>query len=167
MNIVIAEDDSTTRSALEAMAARLGYVVTSVGDGATAWETLCAAQSPTLALLDWNMPELDGLEVCRNLRLQPTHAPCYLILLTASRQKDGAVEALQAGANDFIHKPCDIRELQSRLAVGAKVLAGEVALSECRAELRAAQARIAGLQTMLDDCASCPGRAARLQAECS
>jgi DNA-binding response OmpR family regulator len=161
MNLLIAEDDFTTRSALEAMTARLGYTVTSVDDDDAARQALHQAAAPTLALLDWNMPGLDGLEVIRNVRLQEERKDYCLILLTASDEKDGVVEALQAGANDFIHKPCDLRELQARLAVGARALEAEAALSQCRAELEGALARITEPQAMLHDCATCPGLPAR------
>ena len=161
MNLLIAEDDPVTQCALEAMTAQLGYTVTSVGDGNTAWQTLRQLDAPTLALLDWNMPGLDGLEVIRNIRLEAPPRACYLILLTASQEKDGVVEALQAGANDFIRKPCDVRELQARLAVGARVLEGEAALSGFRTELAGAQARLAKIQTPSCDCATCPGRLLR------
>jgi two-component system, cell cycle response regulator len=149
MNLLIAEDDITTRCALEEMTTQLGYTVTSVGDGDKAWQALSQAAAPTLALLDWNMPGLDGLEVIRNIRLEEPHVACYLIVLTSSREKDVVVEALQAGANDFIRKPCDFRELQARLAVGSRALEAEAALSQCRTELKA---------MLLHDCAICPGR---------
>jgi DNA-binding response OmpR family regulator len=157
MNLLIADDDVTTRSTLEAMTARLGFAVTSVSDGDEAWRALRGAEAPMLALLDWNMPGLDGLEVIRNLRLETPRNASYLILLTASQEKDGVIEALQAGANDFIRKPCDMRELQARLTMGAQALQGQAALSECRAQLQEALTRIAGLQTLLHDCTACPG----------
>lgn len=160
MNLLIAEDDPTTQTALKAMAARLGYIVQGVGDGRTALQALSKAEAPTLALLDWNMPGMDGLEVCRNIRLvgAETHGPCYLIVLTANREKHGVVEALQAGANDFVRKPYDFEELQARMAIGAKVLELEAALVERGAKLQASQERIAALQTSVHDCAACPGR---------
>jgi two-component system, cell cycle response regulator len=157
MNLLIAEDDFTTRSALEAMTARLGYTVTCVDDGDKAWQALHQAAVPTLALLDRNMPGLDGLEIIRNVRFQEAAKPCYLVLLTASGEKDVAIEALNAGANDFIRKPCALRELQARLAVGARTLEAEAALSQCNAKLEGALARIAELQARLDNCARCPG----------
>lgn len=164
MNLLIAEDDPTTQTALKAMTARLGYTVQVAGDGRTAWRALTEAKAPTLVLLDWNMPGMDGLEVCRNIRLlgAHTHGPCYLIVLTANGEKRGVVEALQAGANDFVRKPYDPAELQARMAIGAKVLELEAALVERCAKLHEAQKRIVELQSLVLDRAGGPGRVYRV-----
>jgi len=159
MRILIAEDDLTTRTMLQAVLARWGYEVEAVADGHAAWAALnrpdapqpygrlledvlgakaCSvldrADGPRLALLDWMMPGLDGAEVCRKVRALNAADPPYLILLTARTQKEDIVLGLQAGANDYIAKPYDIAELQARLAVGTRMVELQAALAKRVAE---------------------------------
>ena len=99
MRVLIAEDDSVSRRVLEATLGKWGYEVVVAADGAEAWAVLQSDDAPHLAILDWMMPEIDGVELCRRVSNLPTETPPYLILLTA---KDGAgdvVTGLDAGAD--------------------------------------------------------------------
>lgn len=162
MRILIAEDDFTTRTMLQAVLGRWGYEVEAVADGLAAWAALGRPDAPRLALLDWTMPGLDGVEVCRRVRALALTEPPYLILLTARTQKGDIVAGLEAGANDYIAKPYDTGELQARLAVGARMLELQAALAQRVAErdilileLKAAMAEVKTLTGIIPICAGC------------
>src|SRR5918997_5581223 len=98
VKILIAEDDMVSRVLLEATLIKWGYEVTVACDGVAAWELLQSDDPPSLAILDWMMPGLDGLQICRKIRDIPTTTPPYLILLTAKGRREDIVTGLQAGA---------------------------------------------------------------------
>ncbi len=120
--VLIAEDDRITRRTLELILAEWGYETVAVQDGLTAWEVLQQPDGPRLALLDWLMPGLDGLEICRRVRALPTRQPPYLILLTVRDSRQDMVAGLQGGADDYIAKPFDQEELHARLQTGLRIL---------------------------------------------
>ena len=122
MRILIAEDDVTSRLLLRRVLENWGYEVTATGDGAEALRALEAEVAPRLAILDWMMPEMDGVDVCRRLRVRQTLQPPYIILLTALGDKESVVTGLEAGADDFVRKPYDPDELRARLAVGRRLV---------------------------------------------
>lgn len=125
MKILIAEDDNVSRRLLEVTLSKWGYEVTACVDGVAAWEALQAPEAPQLAILDWMMPKMDGVEVCRNVRDPQQRAPepyIYLILLTAKSQKGDIIEGLEAGADDYLIKPFDIQELRMRLRAGQRII---------------------------------------------
>jgi len=130
MKILIAEDDFTSRRMLEAVLSKWGYEVISAVDGNEAWEKLQGADAPKLAVLDWMMPEMDGIEVCRKLRQSATTNPTYIILLTARNNKEDIIEGLDAGADDYIAKPFDNDELRARVNVGRRIVELQDALLE-------------------------------------
>ncbi len=117
MKILVAEDDLTSRRRLEAMLTKWGYEVVSCSNGKQAWERLQNAYTPKLAILDWVMPEMGGIEVCRRLRTLDTQNPVYVLLLTARKEKENIVCGLEAGADDYIIKPFEPDELQARIPV--------------------------------------------------
>lgn len=129
MKILIAEDDLTSSTILQGILERWGYEVTCTGDGEAAWEVLQRPEAPQLAVLDWEMPGMDGPTLCRRLRAAPRPEPLYLILLTARSERQSMVEGLEAGADDYIAKPFDNDELRARILVGRRML-------ELQAELR-------------------------------
>ena len=162
MKLLIAEDDFTTRTMLQSVMSRWGYEVQAVADGHAALAALELQDSPRLALLDWTMPGLDGVEVCRQLRARPSANPPYLILLTARTQKDDIVLGLQAGANDYIAKPYDTGELQARLAVGVRMVELQAALAlkiterdQLIGQLQVALAEVKKLSGIIPICAGC------------
>jgi phosphoserine phosphatase RsbU/P len=122
MKILIAEDDDVCRRLLQLTLMMAGHEVIMTQNGAAAWEILKKDNSPALAILDWMMPEMDGLEVCQLVRRQSSFTPVYIILLTAKTTKDDVVQGIRAGANDYIFKPFDREELYARVEVGETVV---------------------------------------------
>lgn len=122
MRILIADDDSTSRRVLESTLQKWDYDVVTATDGNEAWDILMRPDAPRLALLDWMMPGIDGVEICRRYRQLKGNDSAYLILLTTLTRKNNIVEGLTAGADDYITKPFDRGELHARLRVGQRVL---------------------------------------------
>jgi predicted signal transduction protein with EAL and GGDEF domain len=120
--ILIADDDAVTRRLLEKTLEHTGYEVVVVEDGSKALECLSHTDGPRLALLDWLMPGLNGVEVCREMRRHSERPYTYIILLTARTSKEDVVTGLEAGADDYITKPCDAEELKARLRAGERIL---------------------------------------------
>jgi len=122
MQVLIAEDDATSRITLQTVLTRWGYHVRVSLDGDEAFAALQKEDAPPLALLDWEMPGMDGPEVCRRIRMQERARPPYLILLTARDEVDDIVQGLEAGADDYISKPFVNAELKARLDVGRRMI---------------------------------------------
>lgn len=120
MRVLIAEDDATSRKLLTRVLAQWGYEVIVTSDGAEAWAALQSEDPPPLAILDWMMPEMDGVELCRRVRESDTLSSLYIILLTARDTKRDMVIGLDAGANDYLGKPFDREELRARVDVGRR-----------------------------------------------
>jgi sigma-B regulation protein RsbU (phosphoserine phosphatase) len=155
MKILIAEDDPILRRLLEVTLARAGYEVTLAENGARAWEILQTEGAPRLAVLDWMMPELDGLEVCRRARARAGAAYTYILMLTARGRKEDIVAGLDAGADDYLTKPFDPHELRSRVHVGERILSLENSLHQKVEELQSALAQVEQLQGLLPICMYC------------
>jgi class 3 adenylate cyclase/DNA-binding response OmpR family regulator len=134
VKILVAEDDAKMSRTLQVLLAQFGYEVAPARDGLEAWAMLQADAAPQLVLLDWMMPGMDGLELCRKLRQRQQEPYCYVVLLTARAQRTDIVQGLEAGADDFIVKPFRPDELKARLQTGCRVL-------ELQASLLAAQKR--------------------------
>jgi phosphoserine phosphatase RsbU/P len=155
MKILIAEDDPVSRTVLTRMLNNWGHEVITTLDGRSACEILERDGAPKLAILDWMMPEMDGLEVCRRVRALDRSEPTYLILLTAKDQIGDIVEGLDSGANDYVIKPYDWRELKSRLRVGERMVDLQHDVAERVRELQYAMAKIHELQELLPICSYC------------
>lgn len=155
MKVRIAEEDAVSRRLLEATLDRWGYEVVTAADGAEAWRVLGGADAPLLALLDWMMPGLDGIEVCRRVRERTTPTPMYLIRLTAKGQRDDVVGGLAAGADHHVTKPFDRAELCARVAVGARIVELQQALADRVRALEEALAQVKHLRGLLPICAYC------------
>ena len=155
MKILIAEDDLTSRAMLAGVLRRSGHEVTTACDGEEAWAALQSPAAPPLAILDWMMPGLDGVEIVRRLRAQPTDQPPSLIVLTAKDETVDLIAALAAGANDYLTKPFDPGELCARVEVGQRMLTLQAALNVKIAELHQALAHIKTLRGIVPICASC------------
>lgn len=138
MRILIAEDDPVSRRVLSATLTAWGHEVVVTSNGLEAWVALQGEKRPPLAILDWMMPEMDGLEVCRNIRRQESASSTYVILLTAKSLRADLIEALEAGADDFLTKPFDRNELRVRLDVGARIVNLQRSLAERVRELEEA-----------------------------
>jgi DNA-binding response OmpR family regulator len=155
MKILVAEDQAVSRHVLAANLRKWGFDVMAVEDGTRAWEALQAEEAPQLLILDWLMPGMDGIEICRRIRKSPQTRPIYLILLTARRGQEDKILGLQSGADDYITKPFNREELRARVQVGIRVLELQGALAQRVRELEEALSRVKTLQGLLPICSYC------------
>ena len=145
MRTLIADDDRIITAILSTTLSRMGMDVTVAHDGDVAWQTLNSLQPPALAILDWMMPNLDGLELCRRIRSTPRLAGTYVIIVTGRDSREDLVAGLQAGANDYMVKPLNIAELQARVGVGMRVASLQTNLAQTVKELRSTRDHLAKL----------------------
>jgi two-component system cell cycle response regulator len=137
MKILIAEDDPVSRMLMQRTLEKSGYEIVLAEDGRIAAEILSQADGPRLALVDWMMPELDGLGVCREVRTsQRNGSYVYIVLLTARQNRADIIAGLEAGADDYITKPYHPAELRARLRTGQRILSLEERLIQAREEMR-------------------------------
>lgn len=136
MRILIADDESISRRMLHALLEKWGYEVVAAEDGDSAWAKLKAPDAPRMALLDWMMPGQNGVDVCRALRKERPEPYTYILLLTAKDSKDGVVEGLESGADDYLTKPFNPQELKARIRVGLRLLELEDNLVQAREAMR-------------------------------
>lgn len=155
MKILVADDSPTSRRLLESSLLKWGHEVVTAAEGTAAWEALQAEHAPTLAIINWMMPGLDGLEVCRRARARAQPPPLHIILLTARTSSGDLVEALGAGADDYIRKPFEPVELRARVSAGLRIIDLQRELARRVAELEEALARVDELQGILPICSYC------------
>jgi len=155
MRALIADDNRIETAILSKTVQRLDIDVTVVHDGAEAWEKLTEDDGPSLAILDWMMPKVDGLELCRRIRQNPARAHMYVILLTGRTHQADIVAGLESGADDYIVKPFAPDELRARIQVGTRVLKLQEKLAERVTELEAALSRVKRLHGLLPICSYC------------
>jgi len=158
MRILVAEDDPVARKILAVTLERLGWDVVTAKDGNGAWEvfeSLKGKDAPELAVLDWMMPGLEGIEICRRLRATPGFELVYVILLTSRGDKEDLADGLAAGANDYIAKPFDPVELEARVRVGERMVNLQRSLAARVTELEAALGEVRALQGLLPICSYC------------
>lgn len=155
MRVLIAEDDRASRLVLETVLSKWDYEIVSTANGEEAWAALCQGGAPSIAILDWMMPGIDGVEVCRRFRTTYPHTPAYFILLTVLDRKENIVAGLEAGANDYITKPFHKEELRARLRVGERVLELQQTLARRVDELQHALQHVRTLQGILPICVHC------------
>lgn len=139
MRILIADDDDISRRTLSVLLSKDGYDVVEAANGLEAWQELQKPDAPRLAILDWMMPEMDGLEVVRRVRTLETNSPYYLIVLTVMDEKSDTIIALDAGADDYITKPFNAGILQARVAVGRRIVEIQEKVAAQMLELQQAQ----------------------------
>jgi two-component system, cell cycle response regulator len=132
MRILIADDDVTSRLVLAGVLRKHGDDVVVAIDGTAAWAALQQPDAPRLAILDWVMPGLAGVDVCRRARTIESDQPPYIILLTSRDQKADIVTGLDAGADDYLAKPFDPGELLARVGVGRRLIELQARLNEAR-----------------------------------
>lgn len=135
MQILIADDQRTSRKILDLALKKFGHDVLAVDNGEEAWAIMREPDAPRLAILDWMMPGMDGVDVCRRIRARETDDPPYLILLTARDDVQSVVEGLDAGANDYLTKPYKSEELNARIRVGQRMLDLQADLIQAREAL--------------------------------
>jgi len=136
VKILIADDDQISLKMVGMMLRKMGYEVIAVGNGRDALDKLLNPDGPRLALLDWMMPEIDGPQVCRRLRAASEQQYVFVILLTSNDAREGLVEGLDAGADEYLTKPCNYEELKARLLTGERILQLEDKLVAAREEMR-------------------------------
>lgn len=122
MKILIAEDDPAFRQLLAEILRQWGYEVVVTRNGTEAWLALAAGDGPQLAILDWKMPEMEGIEICRRIRKDEGDRYTYVILLTSQHREDELVAGMEAGADDYITKPFKFHELRVRLRAGRRII---------------------------------------------
>jgi DNA-binding response OmpR family regulator len=137
MRAVVADDDRGTATIVINLLKRSNLEVAVAHDGNTAWDLLTTAPSPILAVIDWMMPGIDGLELCRRIKREPSLAHTHVILLTAKNGQQDVVAALQAGADDYIVKPFKFDELRTRVHAGIRVASLQERVATSVAELQA------------------------------
>ena len=132
-----------------------GYRVESVVNGNQAWDILQRREAPQIAILDWEMPELDGVEVCRMVKEMERENSPYIILLTARDSKKDIVEGFDAGADDYMTKPFDDNELRARVRVAERLVRTQTSLTETVAELKEVLNQLEMIQGGMTVCPSC------------
>jgi two-component system cell cycle response regulator len=135
MKVLIADGDSRVQQEGESLLPRWGYQVVGAHTGADALALLSGEDPPRIALLDWALPEVGGVEVCRRVRLMPESPSMHILLLVSSGQEN-LPEGIAAGADDFLRKPIDANELKARLRTGSRLLELEESVRVSQAALR-------------------------------
>jgi diguanylate cyclase (GGDEF)-like protein len=136
MRILVADDDPVSLLMMERMLEKSGYEVITAVNGRQAASELSKVDCPRLALIDWMMPELDGPGLCREVRSRPHESYVYIMLLTSKQLTEDVVKGLEAGADDYLTKPCDLAELNARLRTGRRILELEDKLVAARERMR-------------------------------
>lgn len=134
--VLIADDDPVSRLILQTALTKWGYQVLAACDGDEAWKILEQPGSPQLAILDWMMPGLDGVQLCLALRKREKEPYVYAILLTAKSDKREIAQGLEAGADDYLTKPFDQSELKARLRTGRRIVTLQSELITARESFR-------------------------------
>jgi CheY-like chemotaxis protein len=155
MIVLVADDLDVNRKLLRMLLTAEGYEVVEASNGVDAYNMLQGTTVPMVGLLDWEMPEMEGVEVCRTTRLLQFTPPIYLILLTVRDSKQDIVTGLQAGANDYITKPFDKTELLARVNIGKQMVQLQQALTERVEQLREALLSVKQLGGLLPICSYC------------
>jgi len=122
MRILVADDNLVFQGVLQSMLTQWGYDVVVASDGVEAWRLLQEEDGPRLAILDWLMPGMDGLDVCRQVRTANSLNYTYVLILTAKTGSEDLITAMEAGADDYVTKPFKSAELRARLRVGCRIL---------------------------------------------
>jgi phosphoserine phosphatase RsbU/P len=155
MRILIAEDEAVSRRLLQQTLQRWGYEVVVASDGTEAWRSLSSVDAPQLAIVDWMMPGIDGVELCQRVRALDAKLPTYIVLLTSRSTREDVVAGLQAGADDYVVKPFDEAELRARVQVGVRVVQLQLSLADRVRDLEDALSRVKQLQGLLPICSYC------------
>jgi DNA-binding response OmpR family regulator len=155
MRVLIADDDVVLRHALRAYLERWSYDVVECADGTAAWQAMQEPSPPPVAIIDWNMPGVDGPALCHEVREMPSLSGMYVILLTSNASKQDIITGLESGADDYITKPFDWDELKARLRIGSRIVSLQQALGARVNELQQALSSVRALSGLLPICAYC------------
>ena len=155
MRVLIADDDVVLRHSLRVHLERWSYEVVECADGRQAWTVLHEPTPPPLAIVDWNMPGMDGVKLCQELRQNPDLSGMYVILLTGNQDRRDVIAGLESGADDYITKPFHYDELRARLRIGTRIVGLQQALASRVCELQQALSNVKKLSGLLPICAYC------------
>lgn len=155
MKILIAEDDLTSRLMLKGILVKWGHDILIASDGLEALNQLKAPDRPQAVILDWEMPGLDGLEVCRQIKKMDLSVPIHTILLTGRGSKEEIVQGLDAGADDYITKPFDTNELKARVRAAERMVQVQETLARKIEDLKEALRHVKLLQGIIPICMHC------------
>lgn len=153
--ILLAEDEAHPRRVLSQYLQRWGFEVVTAEDGLQAAALMDQGEPPLLALIDWMMPGMDGIQLCQHIRSRTAAPYTYVILLTAKSDKEEIAAGLDAGADDYVTKPCDLTELRARLKVGERTVTLERTMAHQLVTLREALDQVRQLKELLPICAWC------------
>ncbi len=154
MKILLADDDAIIRQVLLNLLGKWGYDAVPTSNGAEAWEMVQNDDSLRIALLDWFMPEINGMELTRRIR-EANITPFYIILITARGAKESLIEALDAGADDFVSKPFDREILQARLKVAIRTVELQSYLIRRIADAESSVGNLKELRPFITVCSMC------------
>jgi DNA-binding response OmpR family regulator len=156
MKVLVAEDDPVTLDMTTSLIQEWGYEVVTAGDGDAAWKIIQQDDAPLILIADWQMPGMEGDELCRQARSRHGGGPLYILLMTSKNTSMGdKVSGLVAGADDYFTKPVNVSELRARLQVGERVLKLQLELHRRVEELEQALAQVKQLRGLLPICAHC------------
>lgn len=134
--VLVADDDPVFRHLLQTSLEKWDYEVIAVENGLEAWKILSESAAPKMAILDWMMPEMDGVTLCRKLRSNQNPHYCYLLLVTSKDEKQDVIVGLDAGADDYLTKPFDVDELRARIRAGSRIVHLQDALLRAKEKLQ-------------------------------
>ncbi|RME24307.1 MAG: DNA-binding response regulator [Deltaproteobacteria bacterium] len=155
MRVLVAEDDAVSRRMMQLLLERWGYEAIVAEDGQKALDVLTGDNPPRLVLLDWMMPGLDGIELCKRIRSRQEGDEFYVVMVTAREDKRDVVAGLECGADDYVVKPFDQAELRSRLKAGERIIGLTVELKQKIGELEEAMGHVKQLQGIIPICIHC------------
>ncbi len=155
MTVLVADDHDVNRKLLRTLLSADGYDVVEAADGTEALQFLRNAHQPIVGLIDWEMPQVEGIEVCRQARILNPETPLFLILVTVRDTKQDVVAGLEAGANDYITKPFDKTELLARVKIGSEMVELQQTLTQRVNELKEALISVKQLSGLLPICSYC------------
>ncbi len=155
MKILVAEDEYTTRMMVQVCLENWGYSVASVADGKAAWQILSGEKPPKIAILDWEMPEINGMELCRKIKSMERNTPIHVIMLTARDSKTDITQGFDAGAGDYITKPFNDDELRARIRVAERIVTIQSSLDSSLQELKEALNLVEALEEPVVICEKC------------
>jgi len=151
MKILIADDDPISRRLVEHTVIKSGHSPVLASNGTEAWKILQSNDAPQVAILDWVMPEMDGLEICHAIRSNKDNPYVYIILATACDSKQDLLKGMEAGADSYIAKPFSVQELTAHIRAAVRVLEvqEELASAKKALELKATHDPLTGLPNRL------------------
>jgi len=155
VKILIAEDEYTTRLMVQVCLENWGYSIESVEDGKKAWDIINQKNPPQIAVLDWEMPGISGIDLCRKIKSLDRSSPIHDILLTARDSKNDISQGFEAGADDYITKPFNDDELGARIRVAERIVTIQSSLNSSLEELREALDMVQSFEEPVAVCRKC------------